>query len=342
MCPDGQVCDPDTGACVSCIAKSDCDDGVFCNGEETCGSDHNCHGGTAPDCNDGVNCTDDSCDEVNDQCVNTPNDALCDNGEFCDGVEVCVDGECADGPDPCAANETCDEDNNECIVPDLPLPQPFCPNDAWCEDGDPCTDDTCVDNDGDEVSDACEHAAIECDDDEVCVDGECQQCSEDADCDGGDTCSEGVCVSEPPVGDPVRPPGGVSASNGAYTGRVHLTWDSVLGAEDYMVYRCTSASESTCTEVSSWQSETSFDDTAVDPGTRYWYRVICRDDDGESAYSEADIGYARAESGGGGGGRSSGGCGAFGVGMILAGLGLLVVRFAIPRNGKKRGNKRAG
>ncbi|GAG15586.1 unnamed protein product, partial [marine sediment metagenome] len=86
-CP-GQMCDEDNDLCVDCLNDSDCDDGLYCNGAETCvgGS---CQPGTAVDCDDGVACTDDSCNEGTDSCDNVANDANCDNGLYCDGAETC-------------------------------------------------------------------------------------------------------------------------------------------------------------------------------------------------------------------------------------------------------------
>jgi len=65
---------------------------------------------------DGVGCTDDSCDEANDVVVNAPNDGLCDNGLFCDGSETCdAVTDCQAGTAPCdPATETCDEDGDIC------------------------------------------------------------------------------------------------------------------------------------------------------------------------------------------------------------------------------------
>lgn len=60
-----------------------CDDGLYCNGAETCDGTNKCQQGTAPNCSDGVDCTDDSCDEANDQCVNIANNANCDDGDTC-------------------------------------------------------------------------------------------------------------------------------------------------------------------------------------------------------------------------------------------------------------------
>ena len=49
-CPQGEQCDPGTGQCVTsseCIVDADCDDGLFCNGDETCVAG-NCQAGTLP------------------------------------------------------------------------------------------------------------------------------------------------------------------------------------------------------------------------------------------------------------------------------------------------------
>jgi hypothetical protein len=80
-CDDGvectiDTCDPATGACSNTPDDTYCDDGLFCNGVETCDPLNDCQAGTSPDCDDGDVCTDDFCDENLDTCVNTPND-LC-------------------------------------------------------------------------------------------------------------------------------------------------------------------------------------------------------------------------------------------------------------------------
>ncbi|MCP4248336.1 MAG: hypothetical protein GY778_14915 [bacterium] len=56
--------------CETCLGDGDCDDGVFCNGAETCVTGA-CQTGTPPNCDDGNLCTADTCDGVTDQCVNT-------------------------------------------------------------------------------------------------------------------------------------------------------------------------------------------------------------------------------------------------------------------------------
>jgi hypothetical protein len=67
------------------------------------------------DCDDGVGCTVDSCNEGTDSCDNIPDDALCDNGLFCDGAEWCDPvADCQNGLDPCDPGETCNEEEDVC------------------------------------------------------------------------------------------------------------------------------------------------------------------------------------------------------------------------------------
>ena len=69
-------------AAPACSVDGDCDDGLFCNGAETC-SAGTCQPGTPITCpDDGIGCTADACDEATDACVSTPDDGLCQNGLF--------------------------------------------------------------------------------------------------------------------------------------------------------------------------------------------------------------------------------------------------------------------
>ena len=88
-CPIGDDCndsDPDVnpGAEETCdgvdnncangvdeepLASDSCDNGLYCDGEETCNLG-SCQAGTPVDCDDGNACTDDSCDEAGDACEN--------------------------------------------------------------------------------------------------------------------------------------------------------------------------------------------------------------------------------------------------------------------------------
>ena len=121
-CADGVTCTDDscnegTDSCDNIPYDGLCDDGGYCNGAETCDALLDCQAGTEVDCNDGVTCTDDSCDEGTDSCDNIPNDGLCDDGAYCNGVETC-DAElgCQAGDDPCDPGEWCDEDSDACIA----------------------------------------------------------------------------------------------------------------------------------------------------------------------------------------------------------------------------------
>ena len=136
-------CNPETETCneagdicetIGCTVDADCTDGTFCNGAETCNVGTGiCEAGTPPVMDDGVGCTDDSCDEVNDVIVNAPNDGNCDNGEFCDGSETCdAVNDCQAGSMPCAAGESCDEVGDVCV------PSPVCDNDGVCETDEDC------------------------------------------------------------------------------------------------------------------------------------------------------------------------------------------------------------
>ena len=102
-----------------------CDDGLYCNGQETCDSSTGvavCQSGTAPSCDDGVGCTDDSCDEDANSCVNAPDTSECDDGLYCNGSETCDPvADCQPGtPVVCngdgasCTDEACNEATDSC------------------------------------------------------------------------------------------------------------------------------------------------------------------------------------------------------------------------------------
>jgi hypothetical protein len=149
-CPDdGNVCTDDAcdgkGVCAHSNNTKPCDDGQFCNGQDTCkeGScavhaGDPCTNGTACDrtCNEGAQnclsaagtscvddgnpCTDDLCDGQG-NCGHAPNAKSCDDGQFCNGSESCQNGTCVHTGDPCAGgaecNNVCNEQTNSCVVP---------------------------------------------------------------------------------------------------------------------------------------------------------------------------------------------------------------------------------
>ena len=106
-----------------CSDDAECDDGLFCNGAETC-VEGACVPGTSVECADAIECTVDLCDDEIDACVNAAPDA---DG---DGVRdaACVDEEGTPLGDDCDdddANrfpgnaEVCDEaDHDEDCAPE--------------------------------------------------------------------------------------------------------------------------------------------------------------------------------------------------------------------------------
>ncbi|UCC31905.1 MAG: choice-of-anchor J domain-containing protein, partial [Phycisphaerales bacterium] len=134
-CGDGVACTDDscnegTDSCDNIPNDSYCDDGLFCNGAETCHATLGCQVGGDP-------CPGQYCDEGTDSCYECENAAECDDGLFCTGVETCVGGFCQSGSDPCPG-QFCNEDTDMCEAVE-------CLIDDDCDDGSECTVDTCVD-----------------------------------------------------------------------------------------------------------------------------------------------------------------------------------------------------
>jgi len=61
-CGDGEICTLESGCSDGCVDDDDCQDGLFCNGSERCIAG-GCFMGTANDCDDGNECTIDTCDD---------------------------------------------------------------------------------------------------------------------------------------------------------------------------------------------------------------------------------------------------------------------------------------
>jgi hypothetical protein len=96
-----------------CTTHAQCSDGQFCNGAEQCVSG-SCTAGAAVNCSDGVSCTTDSCNEATDSCDHAATNALCSDGQFCNGAETChATLGCQAGTAPCPAIE-CNESSDSC------------------------------------------------------------------------------------------------------------------------------------------------------------------------------------------------------------------------------------
>ncbi|MFC1595989.1 hypothetical protein ACFL4D_01740 [Candidatus Margulisiibacteriota bacterium] len=88
----------------------------------------------------------------------------------------------------------------------------------------------------------------------------------------------------------VSVPNNVDASDGTYTDKVYVTWDSVAGATYYYVYRAGSSAGSYSSLGNT--SSTEYNDTSAYPGTEYFYKIKSwTSSGGYSEYSSDDSGY---------------------------------------------------
>lgn len=160
-CDDQSECTRDSCTDGVCIFESiaSLDDGVFCNGTESCvggaivSSGSPCAGSGRPacdepsrscfvcesdaDCDDANACTQDIC--TGGECVHESDDP--DDGVFCNGRETCnrSSGAVSSSGDPCegSSRPICIEGEQRCIE---------CESDAACDDGNACTADSCGEN----------------------------------------------------------------------------------------------------------------------------------------------------------------------------------------------------
>jgi hypothetical protein len=173
ICGDAFACTADScseaaGGCVHTPNDAACSNGTFCDGAEQCVVGVGCQASAPPTCADAFACTTDTCSAATDACAHTPVNALCNDGQYCDGVETC------------SAALGC-----------LPGTAPN------CNDGLACSDDTCV-----EATDSCDHNfnAANCGSGMVCTASGCQTgqactgptasvCNDGQYCNGVETCS---------------------------------------------------------------------------------------------------------------------------------------------------------
>jgi hypothetical protein len=230
LAPPGTPCTADGNPCTDDVCNgagtcgvvntASCDDGVFCNGVDTCSggvcnhAGDPCVGGAecAATCNevthsclappgtpctaDGNPCTDDVCNDAGN--CGVANTAPCDDGLFCNGADTCSAGACTHVGDPCAAHPQCATVCNEAAATCTDVGTP-------CDDGDACTSDAC-----DAVAGMCTHVALPgstpCDDGDACTtDDHCGAggcggiavpgcCTDDASCDDGVPCTDDHCT----------------------------------------------------------------------------------------------------------------------------------------------------
>ncbi len=84
----------------------------------------------------------------------------------------------------------------------------------------------------------------------------------------------------------------ISATKGAYTNLVRITWSIVPNASSYEVYRNTSDSSATAVKLTPDTISSPFDDTTMTIGATYYYWVKAKNGGGSSPFSASDYGYA--------------------------------------------------
>ena len=135
--------------CFKCTSDGECEDDLYCNGEETCNMVSGiCEAGSTPCPDDGLYCNGyEVCWEAQDNCVHScyPDESICDpllcnddedscyctnddqcveadGGLYCNGEETCDSGICQPGVPPCAEPEpVCDEDTEMCYAKDVTI-----------------------------------------------------------------------------------------------------------------------------------------------------------------------------------------------------------------------------
>lgn len=253
------VCNEATDACEEQQVGGRCNDGLFCTIDEACDAGA-CVSAIGPDCSDGVYCTADGCNDETNDCHNSPDNSLCQDELFCNGVEICDPlNNCGPGTDPCddglaCTIDSCDEAGDSCThTPQTVLCDDglYCngietcttnsgcrPGINPCDDGFACTVDACNEN-----NDICTHAAngAACTDNNPCTDDACdlalgcQHVSNTAPCDDGDptTCHD-VCAATACTGTPVAEPPDIDDSL-RFSDKKKLIWSDPPGS--YNVYR---------------------------------------------------------------------------------------------------------
>src|SRR4249920_62451 len=108
----------------------------------------------------------------------------------------------------------------------------------------------------------------------------------------GSTTGPGTGPGDPTIAFPTS----VSATDGAYSDRVVITWAKVMGATGYSVWRGASSNVNGAAQIGSVTGEATltFTDNDADPGVTYFYFVKTLTSAGVSQFSASDTGYASA------------------------------------------------
>ncbi len=210
-CDDGDPCTNDTcdpaKGCLHSNNQLKCNDGNPCTEIDLC-YQGKCTGGGLKNCDDGNGCTTDTCNPKSGQCEFKNETGLtCTDNNPCTLQDTCQTGKCVpksnvgcDDGKPCTM-DTCDPKTGNCITANMP-------DQLACEDGNKCT-----------MGDSCKAGACApgkpayCNDGSACTIDTCDvaqgvcvyknaatgaPCSDSDACTLGDTCKDGGCIAGQP------------------------------------------------------------------------------------------------------------------------------------------------
>ena len=192
-----------------CATNADCDDEDTCTGAETCVSGV-CQSGASLSCTDNNPCTADLCVPATGACLFAAlaNGSLCEDANMCDG-QTCNNGVCgapaaficADDGNACTSH-TCDPSSGRCVLGTV-TNGGSCNDATVCNGSETCTDGACLPG-----------VALNCDDGNPCTDDTCDgvtgcahanrgsgaSCSDGNVCNGSETCNgSGACLPGTPL-----------------------------------------------------------------------------------------------------------------------------------------------
>lgn len=232
-CDDGNPCTVDTVSGTTCLHSSAptgtaCNDGLFCNGADSC-SNGSCSlhaGNPCPGADGDSNCRE-SCNEAADACTgNDPNGSACNDGNSMTSNDACSNGTCVGTPVSCDDGNPCTTDTlsgTTCLHSAVAFGT-SCDDGVYCNGADSCNAGACTVHAGNPCSGGpvcanyCNETARNCftqvnvvctADTNACTydvcngSGSCTHppkpagtsCTDNLFCNGADTCSStGLCV----------------------------------------------------------------------------------------------------------------------------------------------------
>ena len=200
---------PEDNPCVTCqtALATDTflpDDTKPCDDKNLCTKDDKCRGGvcigTPVICEDGNPCTKGACDPATGQCTFKPVEGTCSDGDLCTQNDKCVQGRCVGTPVSCDDGNPCTTDSCDSTVGCIHTPKADyeqCEDQNLCTIGDFCLQGKCVPGEG----------RLTCDDGNPCTTDNCvptkgcvfipnnDPCDDGNVCTIGDYCKAGKCES---------------------------------------------------------------------------------------------------------------------------------------------------